>query len=143
MEDDTVKLLRECSSGCKMAADSISHTRSKINHGPLKKLLDVYYDAHTALYDRCQKMLASCGEPDKDTKAFAKIMANMKTDVEFAFDDTPSTAAKLMLDGCNMGIKSIGRYLNQYKAASKESKEIAGEVLQCEKRFADELIPFL
>ena len=35
------------------------------------------------------------------------------------------TVADLMTDGCNMGVKSLSRYLNQYKAADEQSKNIA------------------
>ena len=37
-----------------------------------------------------------------------------------------------MTDGCNMGVKSLSRYLNQYKAADEQSKNIAKRLIQLE-----------
>ncbi len=143
MEDDTVKLLRECSSGCKMAMDSISRTLSKTDDAALKKVLQNYYGRHVTLGDECKEMLASCGEPDRDVVKIAKVMSDVKTEFEFMIRDKPATAAKLMIDGCAMGIKSVGRYMNEYCAASEDSKELANRIIECEKDFSDAMIPFL
>jgi hypothetical protein len=37
-----------------------------------------------------------------------------------------------MTDGCDMGIKSLNKYLNQYKRADADSKEIAERVIKIE-----------
>ena len=49
-----------------------------------------------------------------------------------AMEDTDATVADLMTDGCNMGVKSLSRYLNQYKAADEQSKNIAKRLIQLE-----------
>lgn len=48
-----------------------------------------------------------------------------------------------MLDGCHMGIKSVSRYLNQYKAASDESINLAKKLVQLEQEFMNALLEFL
>jgi hypothetical protein len=44
-------------------------------------------------------------------------MSWMKTNMKLSMEDSDATIADLMTDGCNMGVKSLNRYLNQYKAA--------------------------
>ena len=56
----------------------------------------------------------------------------MKTNVKLAAEPTDNTVAELMTDGCNMGIKSLSRYLNQYEAADEKSKNIAKKLVQLE-----------
>lgn len=62
----------------------------------------------------------------------AQSMSWIKTNVKLAMEDTDATVADLMTDGCNMGVKSLSRYLNQYKAADEQSKNIAKRLIQLE-----------
>ena len=39
-------------------------------------------------------------------------MSWMKVGVKMGLDDSDKTVADLMTDGCNMGVKSLNRYLN-------------------------------
>ena len=60
----------------------------------------------------------------------------MKTKVDLFADPSDETVADLMTDGCNMGVKSLSRYLNQYQAADEPSKEIAKRLIALEERLA-------
>ena len=51
--------------------------------------------------------------------------------------------ADLMTDGCNMGVKSLNRYLNQYKAADEVSKDICKRLINLEERLAIDIRDFL
>ena len=58
-------------------------------------------------------------------------------------DFADETIADLMTDGCNMGVKSLSRYLNQYKAADEVSKDIAKRLIALEARLAADIRGFL
>lgn len=45
-----------------------------------------------------------------------------KTNVKLVMNESDQTIADLMTDGCNMGVKSLNKYLNQYKAANEKVK---------------------
>lgn len=51
--------------------------------------------------------------------------------------------ADLMTDGCNMGVKSLSQYLNQYKAADETSKDITKRLIALEERLAVDIRGFL
>ena len=70
-------------------------------------------------------------------------MAGLKTDMKLAMNEADSTIADLMIDGCNMGVKSLSRYLNQYKAADEESKDIAKKLIHLEAQLSADLRGFL
>ena len=46
MEDDTIKLLRECSAGLKMGIESIDNVLDDVENGALRGLLKDSYDIH-------------------------------------------------------------------------------------------------
>lgn len=51
--------------------------------------------------------------------------------------------ADLITDGCNMGVKSLSRYLNQYKAADERSKDLAKRLIHMEEQLAVDVRPYL
>ena len=56
---------------------------------------------------------------------------------------TDGTIADLMTDGCNMGVKSLNRYMNQYKAADEQSKDIAKKLSHLEEQLTVDIRQFL
>ena len=67
----------------------------------------------------------------------------MKTNMKLGMEDTDATIADLMTDGCNMGVKSLNRYLNQYKAADEVSKDITKRLINLEEKLTVDLRGFL
>ena len=73
----------------------------------------------------------------------AKGMSWLKTNVKLAVNESDKTIADLITDGCNMGVKSLNRYLNQYKAADETSKDIAKRLVSLEEKLAVDIRKFL
>jgi hypothetical protein len=73
----------------------------------------------------------------------AKGMSWMKTNVKLGLDDSDKTIADLITDGCNMGVKSLNRYLNQYEAADERSKDITKRLINLEEQLAVDIRQFL
>ena len=48
-----------------------------------------------------------------------------------------------MTDGCDMGIKSLYQYLNQYQSADRTSKEICKKLISIEEEFRRDLHCYL
>ena len=60
-----------------------------------------------------------------------------------AFDHGDGVIADLMTDGCNMGVKSLNKYLNEYKAADERSKDIAKRLINLEEKLAVDIRSYL
>ena len=73
----------------------------------------------------------------------ASMMSKMKTGVMMAMHQDDKTIADLMTDGCNMGVKSLNRYLNQYEAASERTKDITKRLINLEEQLAVEMRQYL
>lgn len=143
MSENTIKLLKECDAGCKMAMDSIAQVEKYAEKEALKKLLDQYQKKHEKLKEeiteQLQKFQKEEQKPDKLASAFAWITTEMK----LLMKDNSHQIAKIMMDGCNMGIQSVSEYLNQYPQASQEAKSLAKKLVETEEMFMKELKKFL
>ncbi len=143
VEQDTIKLLRECDAGVKMGVSSIDDVRDYVSNNRFKDLLIDCKREHEKLSEEVQRELERFGDEGKDPNPIAKSMSWMKTNVKLKLDESDNTIADLMTDGCNMGVKSLNRYLNQYKAADERSKDIAKRLINLEEELAIDIRDFL
>ena len=107
VEQDTIRLLRECDAGIKMGVSSIDDVFEYVQSEDFKKAL--------------------------------KFCTNAK----MAMDGSDQTIADLMTDGCNMGVKSLSRFLNQYEAADEKSKDITKRLIGLEEKLVVDARRFL
>ena len=143
VEQDTIKLLRECDAGVKMGVASIDDVMPHVKSEKLLECLNKCKDEHDKLSVEIDGLLDKYRDDGKDPNPIAKGMSWMKTNLKLAADDSDKTVADLMTDGCNMGVKSLNRYLNQYKAADEVSKDICKRLINMEERLAINLRGFL
>ena len=95
-------------------------------------MLVICKEGHEKLQKEIQMLLEKYHDTGKNPNPMAQSMSWIKTNVKLAMEDTDATVADLMTDGCNMGVKSLSRYLNQYKAADEQSKNIAKRLIELE-----------
>ena len=143
IEQDTIKLLRECDSGVKMGILSIDDVTPHVKSERMNTFLERSRDEHTRIEDEIRSMLNDYSDSGKEPGAIVKGMSWMKTNMKLAMNDNESTIADLMTDGCNMGIKSLSKYLNQYTAAEERAKDITKKIIAEEERLAQNMRDFL
>ena len=143
IEQDTIKLLRECDAGVKMGVDSINDVLKFSHSEPLKKYLLDCKEEHDKLDTEIQQALDRFKDEGKDPNPIAKGMSWMKTHLKLDIDSSDKTIADLMTDGCNMGVKSLNKYLNQYKAADEKSKDITKRLINMEEKLAIDIRKYL
>lgn len=143
IENDTIKLLRECDAGVKMGVSSIDDVIGHVHSHELKKSLIECKSEHQKLDSDIQAQLSRFNDEGKAPSKAAKKMSWMMTNMKLAMDDSDSKIADLMTDGCNMGIKSLNKYLNQYQAADEYSKDIAKRLIKLEQKLARNVRDYL
>lgn len=143
MEDDTIKLLRECNAGIKMGISSLDDVMDHVKDNALEKLLMKSKDTHCKLGDETHDYLQECHGEGKEPAAMAKMMSWVKTNVRLGGEDSDRVVADLVTDGCNMGVKSLYRYLHQYRAADDKAKKIAKETIAAEETLIKDLREYL
>ena len=142
-ENDTVKLLRECDAGVEMGISSIDDVIPFVKSYAFKQLLTVCKEEHEKLEREIRVLLRSKSDEGKDPSTMAKGMSWFKTNMKLAIDQSDSTVADLMTDGCNMGVKSLNKYLNEYKDADEIAKDIAKRLINLEERLAVDIRGYL
>ncbi|MBE6643714.1 MAG: hypothetical protein IJN17_03100 [Clostridia bacterium] len=143
IEHDTIKLLRECDSGVKMGVSSIDDVLDNVKNDTFKNTLIESKNDHEQLESKIKLHLTRFGDEGKEPNPIAKSMSWIKTNAKLAIDGSDSTVADLMTDGCNMGVKSLSRYLNQYQAADEFSKNIAKDLINIENNLATNIRQYL
>lgn len=142
-DGDTVKLLKECDAGIKMGVSSIDDVIDNVQNTDFRNLLRNCKNQHEKLKNEIGGLLEEHNDDGKDPNPMAKGMSWMKTNMKMAFDDGDNTIADLITDGCNMGVKSLSRYLNQYKNADSKSRDITGRLVKIEDKLAQDIRQFL
>ena len=143
IEQDTIKLLRECDAGIKMGVSSIKDVISYVKSEGLRTSLSDCVTSHEQLKSELQTLLDSYHDKGKSPAPMAKSMSWIKTNVMMTMDKSDATISDLMTDGCNMGVKSLSRYLNQYAAADEHSKNIAKRLIKLEDDLAHDMRAYL
>ena len=143
IEQDTIKLLRECDAGTKMGITSIAEVLTHVKNEDFQKKLTVCKEEHEKLQTEIAQQLEKYHDEGKSPNPIAKGMSWMKTNMKLGMEDCDATVADLMTDGCNMGVKSLNRYLNQYAAADEFSKDITKRLINLEEKLTVDIRQYL
>lgn len=141
---DTIHLLQECDSGAKMAVASFDEVLDKIYDPKLKDLLTESKKHHEKLGNDLHELLLKENCNGKEPNPMAKGMSWLKTNVMINMtQDSDKTVADLITSGCDMGVKSLRKYLNQYQDADSSAKVICNRLITIEETLRDDLRAYL
>lgn len=141
--NDSIALLKECDSGLEMAITTLDQVLPKANANNFRNLLDDYYQEHIAVQKKIDDTLAELHTTGKKANPLAENMAKVETNFKLLLQPTDQEIANLMMDGCNMGIKSVSKYMNQYSQAQQEVMQLANDIITLEQKFVNELRQYL
>lgn len=143
MQQDTVRLLRECDAGITMGIESINRILKYVRNPEFRHCLIQCKHRHMNLSRKIRLQLKESGEPQKPPHRTAAAMAQMKIRMKMLYSRSDATAADLVTQGTNMGIQSLCRYLNQYRAAAEIAKDLTKELIQSEEQLVTQTRKFL
>lgn len=143
IEPDTIKLLRECDAGIKMGVSSINDVLDYVHDKTFQKSLTECRNKHDKLKIEIQNLLDDYHDEGKNPNPVAKGMSWIKTNLNLAMDASDETIADVMTDGCNMGVKSLHKYLNQYQNADEKTKDITKRLINLEEKLVLDIRQFL
>ena len=135
MDEQTRKLLEECSSGCRMAADSFGQVREYVRDTNLLRLIDDYTEKHRQLEEEAASLLKEAGNEEKEPGVMASTLS--------WFTSSNSQVAKLLMDGCNMGIKTLGEKANRYGNADRKASSLTQKIIRTEEELMKKLQEYL
>ncbi len=143
VNSDTIELLRECNVGIKMGVTTIEEVLDNVENEDFRHLLHDSMEEHKRLGSETREMLNDYDESGKEPSSMAKAMTWVKSNLMISMNDTDNTVAGLVTEGCNMGVKTLNKYLNQYEAAEERAKDIAKKLINMEERLAVNIRQYL
>lgn len=143
MDEDSVKLLKECDAGIKMGISSLDEVMESVHGEAVRERLMEGKNDFNKLESRVESFLKKDCEQGKEPAMMAKAMSWIKTNVKLAMDEDDKTVADLITDGCNMGIKSVQRYINKYPTADERVKSIARDLMNVQEKLAKDMRAYL
>lgn len=141
--NDTICLLKECDAGTKMAISSIDEVLDRIQDSNMKQLLSESKSHHEKLLNEIHSLLVQHNSEDKEPNPIAKGMSWLKTNMKIGMNESDASIADIITDGCNMGVKSLHKYLNQYKNSDNVSTEICNRLVTIEEELCRKLRCYL
>ena len=117
--------------------------KNMLNSDNFKHFYTKSTSLNNSIYVDYSTYLNKFHDSDKKPNPIAAAMSWVKVNVKMLQGNKDEQIADLMTDGCDMGIKSIARYLNKYPAALPEVKELAADVIKLEENFELDLRRFL
>jgi hypothetical protein len=143
MNEHTQELLKECNSGCKMAINSMNQVSEYVQDDDLKQVIEDYKKKHKQLEEKSTELLEECCRSEKDPGVVASAFSWISTEMKLTIQNDSNQIAKLMMNGCNMGIQSITKYQHEYSNASKEAVKLSESLVQMEEEFMKKIKQFL
>ena len=143
IEQDTIRLLRECDAGVKMGISSIADVLGYAKSGELRDILNDSRLEHKGIEDELTDELSRFSDEGKYPNFVARGMAYLKTETKLMMHSDDKTVANLICEGCDMGVRSLSKYLNQYAAADERSKNIAKRIISVEESLSKNMRDYL
>ncbi len=140
---DTIKLLQNCEIGVKMAVSSFDEILDKTKESSLIKILSDSKENHLKIQKDIENELKTYNISENEPPIMAKSMSFFKTNIKMMMDNSSSMIASLITDGCNMGIKNLNKYLNEYKDSNDKAKELATKLIYLEEDLCKEIEKYL
>ena len=129
MDTSTYEILKECNSGCRMALNSIEQLAVYLKSQELQDLFCKYKEDYEKMEKESIRLSEGKLQEEKLSEKAAETFAWISAEVKMT---------EMMIDGANMGIKSITEKLNRYPEAEKESISLAKKFEKtCEKLIQD------
>ncbi|MCI9379967.1 MAG: hypothetical protein HFG88_02840 [Dorea sp.] len=143
MEEQTVVLLKECNAGCKMAINSMERLKEYVKNASLNELLEEYKKQHRELEEESARLLEESGETQKQPDLMASAFSWLTTELKMMVQDDSTQIAKILMNGCNMGIQSVSECMNKCPKASHAGMSVAKKLVKCEEKLMEDVKKFL
>ena len=141
--EDTIELLKECDSGIKMGIYAIDEVLDRVDSKELEEILINSKNIHQDIEKDIKDLLNSHDDAGKEPPTMAKGMSWLKTNMKMSMNESDNTVSSLITDGCNMGIKTLQKYLNEYENADEKSKDLAKRIITTEENLLEDIKCYL
>jgi hypothetical protein len=126
-----------------MAINSMHQIQDYVTEEGLATLIRESTERHEKLEAESTKLLEENGEYEKEPGMMASAMSWLTTEMKMLVKRSDTEIAKIMMNGCNMGIQTITEKAHEFENASEESKKLAERLVKEEEDFMEKLKKYL
>lgn len=143
--DKTNEILEQIYKNVKMGSESITSLLPKVKDERMISDLTTQLTGYQNFACRASDLLHSGGSSPKEESFMKKIPAKAGIMMNAAIDPTSSHIAEMMIQGSNMGIVDMTKYINESKRCnvSKEAVALANDVVTFEENNIQRLKAYL
>lgn len=143
MHEDTIRLLEDCTAGIELTLSAIDGLLPEIRNHALRQTLRSGREAHVQLHRRSCQLLQQVGGQARSPSALALGASWLRTNARMTLRGDDTTAAYLVAEGCDSGVKALCRSRNRYAGADAAALSLTRELIQCEDQLSNGLRPYL
>ena len=143
MDKDTLSLLGDCTAGIHMAVSAMDEILPNVKNRALRRTIQDGVRHHHALRDQTLELLTRMGGTEKYPGPMARSMTRLRTGARMTLGGDDTTAAYLVADGCDAGVRALCRSRNRYANADQEAKFLAEQLIRCQEALSAGLRPYL
>ena len=140
---ESIAILRECDAGVKMALASLDDVWEHVQHAELRAVLNTTRAQHQSVGREVQMLLEKYGGKEKDPSGVARKMSAVMTKTKLGLDKSDAACAKVLLEGCDMGVQSLHHYLNRYRGAEVPTRALCRTLVAIEEQLSRDMRMFL
>ncbi|MBQ8719596.1 MAG: hypothetical protein IJY65_01010 [Clostridia bacterium] len=141
--NDSVSLLQEACSGCKYAVSSINTALDYVKDEQMQRVIKKYDREHSELGERCRTLLKERGAKEKRQSAVPEVMSRLGINMRLSMNDSKSHVAEIMINGCNMGMKTLAKERNRHPNAASECVDLTNEIIALERSMMADMLKYL
>lgn len=141
--EDTIKMLKQCNAGAKMAIGTIERVYPYAKDSAFKDTLSEYIKKHEDIVARTRELLSNYCMGGKDPNPIAEFMAEMTTKMRLKKDSSDRSVASMIIEGCDMGTKKLKEYEKKYCCASEDSFDTIKNLMDLENKLKSEMQTYL
>ncbi len=140
---DTITILKECDAALKMALASLDDVWEHVQRPELRAILNTTRAQHQMVSREVQSLLNEFGGSEKDPSPVVRKMSEMKTNMKLGLDKSDSAVARIVLEGCTMGVQTLRRMLNKHLGAEVPARALCRTAIAIEEQLERDMREFL
>ena len=140
---ETVAILKECDAGVKMALASLDDVWEYVAGAELRAMINTTRSQHQMVSREIQSLLSEFGGTEKEPNPVARKMSSMMTKMKLGPERSDADCARVLKEGCEMGVESLKGYLDRYRGAEVPARALCRTLVAIEEQLARDLRGFL
>ena len=143
MDRDTLALLGACTAGIELAVSTMDGVLPRVKDQMLRRRLQDGIRSHEDLLAQSRSLLQQWGGTEQHPSPVTVQLSRLRTSTRLALGRDDPTAAEVVADGCDLGVRHLCRSRNRYAGADHAAQYLTEQLIACQENLSVSLRAFL